>query len=88
MTEKYPTYVGDVRPSQLMFTYGVGAIIDLPKLSVIVSGLDDWPTNPTYARPIIEERLLTAVRFKLPDVEKTACSAHRVGFRVAGGPVR
>lgn len=70
MTEKYPTYVGDVRPSQLMFTYGVGAIIDLPKLSVIVSGLDDWPTNPTYARPIIEERLLTAVRFKLPDVAK------------------
>ena len=70
MTEKFPTHVGDVRPSQLMFTYGVGAIIDLPKLSVIVTGLDDWPTNPAYARPIIEERLLAAVRFKLPDVAK------------------
>lgn len=70
MTEKYPTRVGEVRPSQLMFTYGVGAIVDLPKLSVIVTGLDDWPTNPAYSRPIIEERLLAAVRFKLPDVAK------------------
>ncbi len=70
MNRTYPTRVGDVRPSQLMFTYGVGAIIDLPKLSVIVTGLDDWSTNPAYARSIIEERLLTAVRFKLPNVTK------------------
>lgn len=62
--------VGEVRPSQLLYTYGVGAIIDLPRLSVIVTGLEDWPSNPQYARPIVEDRLLTAVRFQLPTVSK------------------
>ena len=62
--------VGDVRPSQLMYTYGIGAIIDLPKISVIVTGLEDWPVDPTYMHPIIEDRLLQAVRYKLPDVQK------------------
>ena len=40
-----PTRVGEVRPSQLMYAYGIGAIVDLPKLSVIVTGLEDWPTD-------------------------------------------
>lgn len=66
----YPTKVGDIRPSQILFTYGVGAIIDLPRLSVIVTGLEDWPTDPQYAQPIIEDRLLTAVRYTLPSVKK------------------
>ena len=50
---KYKTSVGEVRPSQIMFTYGVGSIVDLPKLSVIVMGLEDWPKQqhcvPTYS---------------------------------------
>lgn len=62
--------VGEIRPSQLMFTYGVGALIDLPKLSVIVTGLDDWPDNPEYTHPVNESRLLQAVQFHLPGVEK------------------
>ncbi|MEO8391571.1 MAG: DrmB family protein, partial [Chloroflexota bacterium] len=62
--------VGEIRPSQLMFTYGIGAIVDLPRLSVIVTGLEDWPTNPEYARRITEERLLTAVRYKYHDVQE------------------
>jgi len=63
-------HVGDIRPSQLMFTYGVGALIDLPKISVIVTGLDDWPVNPEYAHPVNESRLLQAVQFHLSGVEK------------------
>lgn len=62
--------VGEVRPSQLMFTYGVGALVDLPKLSVIVTGLEDWSTDPEYARPVNESRLLQAVQFHLPAVER------------------
>ncbi len=31
---KYP--VGEVRPSQLLFTYGVGSLVDLPHLSTLV----------------------------------------------------
>ena len=63
-------YVGDVRPSQVMFTYGVGALVDLPKLSVIVTGLENWPTNPEYARTISESRLLEAVQFHLHSVNR------------------
>lgn len=59
--EKYR--VGEVRPSQLLHTFGVGAIIDLPHLSVMVMGLDDW--SPAYATEIGEERLLQAVQGQL-----------------------
>ena len=67
---QHPTRVGEIRPSQLMYAYGVGSVVDLPKLSVIVTGLDDWPTNPQYAETIVEDRLLMAVRYQLPEVRK------------------
>lgn len=52
--------VGGVRPSQMMYTYGVGATVDLPNFTVIVAGLDDWDeTKQTFIR---EDRLLRAVR--------------------------
>jgi hypothetical protein len=55
--------VGTVRPSHLMFTGGVGAIIDLPNFPVLVLGLDDWryDTVPDGVMPLIEPRLLRAV---------------------------
>ena len=62
--------VGEIRPSQLMFSYGVGAIIDLPQLSVIVTGLEDWPSDPMYSHPIVEDRLLMAVRYRREDVKR------------------
>ena len=54
--------VGELNPTQLLYSYGVGAIVDLPHLSAIVSGLDDWPDNPEYVREIQEERLLYAIK--------------------------
>lgn len=60
---KGPIRVGSIRPSQLMWSYGVGAMIDLPRMSVVVEGLDRW--NTTEARPIAEDRLLAAVRREL-----------------------
>lgn len=57
--------VGELRPSQLMFTYGVGAIVDLPHISVLVMGLEDWDVRPGYSRELSEERLLNAVRHQL-----------------------
>lgn len=57
--------VGELRPTQMMFTYGVGAIVDLPYLSVIVMGLDDWSVDPGVSREIHEERLLRVVRWEL-----------------------
>lgn len=52
--------VGELRPSQVLTTYGVGSIIDLPHLSVMVMGLDDWPFKDTVE--IGELRLLASVQ--------------------------
>lgn len=34
--------VGEVRPSQVITTFGPGAIVDLQTLSVVVAGVDEW----------------------------------------------
>ena len=52
--------VGELRPSQLLHTYGVGSVIDLPNLSGLVLGLDEWDVEE--AAKIPEPRLLAAVR--------------------------
>lgn len=63
MSNGYDVRVGSMRPSQLMWSYGIGAMIDLPRLSVMVEGLDHWSTE--HARVISEDRLLAAVRRSL-----------------------
>lgn len=52
--------VGTVRPTQLIYTYGVGSTVDLPQFSAMVMGLDDWPA--AQMEPIREDRLLRVVR--------------------------
>jgi hypothetical protein len=52
--------VGDLRPSQLLLSFGVGAILDLPNMSVMVMGLDDWPVK--HSVEIGEDRLLLSVQ--------------------------
>ncbi len=52
--------LGDIRPSQLIFTFGVGSLLDLPNISALVMGLDDWDTR--YCREIVEDRLLVALQ--------------------------
>ncbi|MFI4971359.1 MAG: DrmB family protein [Hyphomicrobiales bacterium] len=51
--------IGDVRPSQVITTFGPGAIVDLQTLSVIVAGIDRWPTDEDLA--IHEPRLQRAL---------------------------
>ena len=34
---------GQIRRGQVITTYGPGALIDLPRHSAIVGGLDTWP---------------------------------------------
>lgn len=53
------TTVGNVRPSQLMFSFGVGATLDLPGFSALVLGLDFW--DKASCPPVTEPRLLAAV---------------------------
>src|SRR4051812_44191597 len=74
--------VGELRPSQLLYAFGVGAIVDLPNLSTMVMGLEEW--DGSRARPVREDRLLAAVRRQLgeqverlvlPPTEEDAWSA-------------
>jgi hypothetical protein len=60
MNQPYPVRVGELRPSQLLWAYGCGSLVDLPQISVVVMGLNFW--DPTSCIPIGEDRLLGAVR--------------------------
>ena len=61
--------VGSLRPSQLLWTYGPGALVDLPTLSVVTMGLDHWDT--VRCPPLDEARLLDQVRRVLgPQVQR------------------
>jgi hypothetical protein len=91
------TPVGELRPSQMLYTYGVGAIIDLPRIAAMVMGLDDW--DIIYSTEVVEERLLAAVRAELgesvtslrtpplvKDTLATSVSAAFIGVPVAAFP--
>lgn len=55
---------GQLRQSQLITTFGPGAMLDLVGCSVIVGGLDLWgdPAAAPGFRPVSEERLLDKAR--------------------------
>ena len=61
--------LGDLRPSQLIYTFGVGALLDLPNTSALILGLDDWDTR--NCTEIDEDRLLQAIQRRLgPQVKR------------------
>ncbi|MEU1603112.1 DUF1998 domain-containing protein [Micromonospora matsumotoense] len=55
--------VGALRANQLLHTYGVGAVADLPSLSVLTLGLEHW--DLARSTVVTEQRLLAAVRRRL-----------------------
>ncbi|MCO4753313.1 MAG: DUF1998 domain-containing protein [Bacteriovoracaceae bacterium] len=59
---------GEVRRSQIITTFGPGALMDLPNYSVIVGGLDNWQGE---MREIEEGRLLSTLRniLEIPDLK-------------------
>jgi len=59
----------------LITTSGVGAIVDLPSMSVMVRGLDDWSSE--NAAPVHEPRLLQRVQSVLgPGIERLQAAPH------------
>ena len=79
-----------IRQSQLITTWGPGAMIDLPKYSVIVSGLQDWAT--LRREKVNEPRLVAKLQrildtpilelFTPPRHEENAQRAAPVGARI------
>lgn len=62
-TNKNYRKLGEIRPSQLLYTFGVGSITELPNISVMIMGLEDWEKNNLIE--ITEERLLATVKRNL-----------------------
>jgi hypothetical protein len=52
---------GQLRRGQLITTYGPGALIDLPRESAIVGGLETWPSI-AQLEEIVEPRLVAKLR--------------------------
>lgn len=50
---------GQLRQSQVITTYGPGALVDLPRHSAIVGGLDTWPKR---LNEVVEPRLAHKLR--------------------------
>lgn len=85
MSQPYPVRVGELRPSQLLWAYGCGSLVDLPQVSVVVMGLNFW--DPTSCIPIGEDRLLGAVRRVLgPQVARLLGPPIRPGGDAAYNP--
>ncbi len=61
-TEKYLRKVGSQRPNALLYSDGVGAVVDLPHMSVVVQGLDYWDYRQANDFELTEPRLLQLVR--------------------------
>jgi hypothetical protein len=51
---------GLIRQSQLITTFGPGAMVDLPRHSVVVGGLEEWTLGPEKRR-ISEDRLVAKI---------------------------
>lgn len=67
-----PTRIGQGRPSQLMTVSGVGAVVDLPGMSVVTRGLEAWGAG---GLAIAEPRLLDEVQRALPGAGITSLRA-------------
>ena len=62
-----PYTIGELRRSQLITTFSTGAIVDLADYSVMVSGLDAWPTNDLESvKEIRLQRFLNVSGFRQP----------------------
>jgi hypothetical protein len=60
--------VGKLRPTQVVTQHGPGAVVDLPELSIIVAGLDDWVVRgpDRVAEPRLEAFLRVPALYRPP----------------------
>jgi MrfA Zn-binding domain len=71
-----PPVFGELRPSQIITTFGPGSVVDLRNASVVIAGTDFWATSPE--QQIDEPRLrnlLSVSRFYRPPVKSDGGAA-------------
>ena len=74
---------GELRPSQAVTQSGPGSLVDLPTLSMVMAGIDDW--NQSTARRVDEPRLAARLRvdtFREPPYFRSADGAGGLPARI------
>lgn len=51
--------VGDIRKTQLITTYGVGAIVDFKNDTVVIASTDDWDYSPNDADEVENRKIFS-----------------------------
>ena len=54
-------FLGELKPSQIIYNFGVGSIIDFPNISAMVKGLNFWDVKSQYTKYFNEPRLKFAI---------------------------
>jgi hypothetical protein len=67
--KSYQAKGGGIRPSQIITTFGPGAIVDLPEDSVMIAGVDDWPPGEVIHEHRLEQAL-DVEQFRAPALKK------------------
>lgn len=84
--------LGTVRRSQLISTYGIGAVIDLEKGSFMPMGLEDWESVTRLPSLSLQEARLEAqlgvTHFRLPPVAEQIAGTRLVNPRSVAPAVR
>jgi len=79
---------GQIRQSQLITTFGPGAMMDLPSHSVLVAGLEYWfPLGEEIAEPRLTEKLcrlldVPAIQLRVPPPDQDDPTAPPTGLTV------
>lgn len=76
---QYPAKGGTIRPSQIITTFGPGAVVDLPDDSVMVAGIDDWPPGVIIREHRLEQALAIDY-FRSPALKKAGGDVPCVRF--------
>ena len=73
-----------LRSSQVVTTFGPGAMVDLPNVAIMVSGLDNWSYDQKNIPFVEEPRLIDKLR-RILGVQNLTLGSHRLLSRT---PVR
>lgn len=78
---------GQIRQSQLVTTFGPGAMMDLPNNAVLVSGLEDWSMGDSVSEPRLAEKIarlleVPTIYLRTPPRESDSPTAPKTGIKV------
>ena len=73
--------VGDMRKTQLITTYGVGAIVDFKNDTVVISSTDDWDYSPNDAGEVENRKIFNFLRSFISFMMLSVCRyPHHIAY--------